>query len=134
MSGVINDLKALGSDIKSVFSDPSKIEDPKRLGKACNIAKIAIVALAIVTAVASFFAGPVGAIIGLVIISGMYDAFRMAGNIQKIADDKQNGVDFSGWNRAQAQAQLGKGTIYAKPILGLIPEKATGSKEASPEV
>jgi len=122
---VFNSMKGVAQDIKSAAVNPANIKDAKRLGNVCKVAKIAAVAMAIVSVALAVFTGPIGFLFAAPVALAMYDAYRMADNIQKIADKKQAGSEIPTPMTANDIANnIGRGTILAKPILGLTLQKA----------
>lgn len=120
MSAIIDTLKDIGNDFYNAAVNPAEIKDPARLAKICQGIKIASVALAVVAIAAAVFSGPIGLICASFFGLMMYDSYKMAGNIEQIAEDCIAGKGITmPQSPLEAAQNISRGTIFAKPILGL---------------
>lgn len=127
---IIDTLKEVASDFKCAAINPHEIKDPARLAKICQAAKIITVALAVIAVAAAVFSGPLGLIFAALFGLMMYDSYKMAGNIEQIAEDRVLGKEIKMPESTQEMIQnVSRGTIFAKPILGLsLPEKSAADE------
>jgi hypothetical protein len=117
---IIDNIKQVAQDFKSAALNPAEIKDPSRLSKVCQIAKVVAVVVAVMAIAAAIFSGPFGLIAAGLFGVAMFDAFKMAGNIQKIADARAQGKEIPLPSfPEEVTHNISRGTIFAKLIFGL---------------
>lgn len=128
---IIASFKAVIADFKQAAINPNEIKDPKKLGTVCQLGKVFAVAAAVLALAAGFFGGPIGLIFAGVFALAMYDVFKMADNVQQIADKRAKGKDIPKPTFPEGlTTNISRGTIFARLILSMSLRKYEQKQEA----
>lgn len=129
---IINSFKEVAQDFKAAVLSPTQIKDPKRLSRVCQLSKVGIVAVGVAVLAASLFTGPIALIFAGLFSLALYDAYKIADNIQKISDKSGVGRFAQELVNQVSEETVGKriaeGTIFARLILDLTLPKPVGAE------
>lgn len=117
---IMSDLTA---DFQAVGKSNYSFKNAGNLSTACQWGKVAAVALCVAAVVGAIFSGPIGMFVLGVAAIGLYDCYKVLDNIQEIADRNSSGRTLSEstvYIGGDARASITRGTIFARPISGLI--------------
>lgn len=117
---VMNDLAA---DFQAVGAGKYSFKNAGNLSTACQWGKVGAVALCVAAVVGAIFSGPIGMFVLGVAAIALYDGYKVLDNIQQIADQNVGGrvlSEASSYLDASSHVKITRGTIFARPIAGLI--------------